>query len=576
MFISFPNRLTLIITVTILIPTIFINLATFFFIKQEMQSDAASWLQGMTVTTGETMDSYTKLMDGITINPAYDYTLMNILETHRDNKIGLLGYTFDEIAQINGLLSMIWATNRKSLLTVELFDNNQNRFRLGEDILNSNMDWMNKARLAQGGSVLEPPVKIKDGQTVFSISRQLYKPHTFHAVGMIRVVFILDFLAATSHEVQQRDGNLLLVGENGSVLYDTRQKCNNKKLTDCIGKDQFNSSYKSDVSGWTLVGAMPVNQLFLKVNRIQKIILLVNTFFFVGALLVIVWLSFQMSRPLMQLSRKMQIASKNQFQIEVAETNRKDEIAIITTSFRNMIKHIQDLIAEVTVTEQRRKRSEISALQAQINPHFLYNTLSTIVMQAEIDGNYRISSMASQLGKLLRYAIGQEKEWVDVRRECEHIRLYVQVMRYRYPRVTLELLVDERVEDWSMIKLLMQPIVENAILHGIVPDGQEGMIRIRISAKEDLMKETLHIVIEDSGIGMNEDQLITLKKAISGLQSNETTTIKGMGVLNVYERIRLAYGDGPIRFDVESQVERGTRYIIELPRVHIDERHDRG
>ena len=564
MYVSFPNRLILVIVVTILIPTVLINYVTFTFIKQEMQTEAASWLQGMTVNTGKTMDSYTKLLEGITINPAFDYTLMGILETHQNNKNGLFGYSYDDTAQINGMLSMIWASDRKSLVTVDLFDSNGNRFRIGEEIKDIDTKWVELTRQSQGGSIITPPLKLQNGRTLFSMSRLLYNPQTFKEVGMIRMYFLLDFLKLSSDEMLQKEGFLLLVDDSGHVLLDNRQSCDNKLLMDCIGPNHVKSSYKSEVTGWTLVGAMPVSQLFYKVNRIQQTILLVNVFFFVVALLAIAGLSYRISRPLKKLSRMMQTAPKVQFHIQVSETNRKDEIGMITSSFRRMLIRIQELIAEVTDTEQRRKRSEVLALQAQINPHFLNNTLSVIAMQAEIDGNYNISGMASQLGKLLRYAIGQEKEWVDVKRESEHIELYMQIMRYRYPRIKLELEVDEQVMKWRMIKLLLQPIVENAILHGIVPNRQEGTVRIWITAKA---RETLCIVIEDSGKGMDDVEITALRNALSGIEMQETTTREGIGIRNVYERIRLAYGDGPIRFDVESEMYQGTRFILELPRI---------
>ena len=564
MYVSFPNRLILVIVVTILIPTVLINYVTFTFIKQEMQTEAASWLQGMTVNTGKTMDSYTKLLEGITINPAFDYTLMGILETHQNNKNGLFGYSYDDTAQINGMLSMIWASDRKSLVTVDLFDSNGNRFRIGEEIKDIDTKWVELTRQSQGGSIITPPLKLQNGRTLFSMSRLLYNPQTFKEVGMIRMYFLLDFLKLSSDEMLQKEGFLLLVDDSGHVLLDNRQSCDNKLLMDCIGPNHVKSSYKSEVTGWTLVGAMPVSQLFYKVNRIQQTILLVNVFFFVVALLAIAGLSYRISRPLKKLSRMMQTAPKVQFHIQVSETNRKDEIGMITSSFRRMLIRIQELIAEVTDTEQRRKRSEVLALQAQINPHFLNNTLSVIAMQAEIDGNYNISGMASQLGKLLRYAIGQEKEWVDVKRESEHIELYMQIMRYRYPRIKLELEVDEQVMKWRMIKLLLQPIVENAILHGIVPNRQEGTVRIWITAKT---RETLCIVIEDSGKGMDDVEITALRNALSGIEMQETTTRQGIGIRNVYERIRLAYGDGPIRFDVESEMYQGTRFILELPRI---------
>ncbi|MCC3374278.1 histidine kinase [Cohnella sp. REN36] len=573
MSISFPNRLAAILVLILLLPTLLMNLITFSYLKREMQSDAASWLQGMTRNTGDTMDSYIQLLNGITKNPAYDYTLNNILESHLHNEDGHLGYSFDETAQINGWLSMMLETDRNHIESVEIFDRNGNQFQLGKSNRRDDVrDWVDQTRRLHGAAYLFPPVQGADGRSSFAISRLLYNPKTFHEVGMVRMFFRLDFTLESGKELLNRGGSLYLMNDQGNVIFDLQQRCLEQALSQCVEADRFQSRFVSDITNWTLVTVIPKDRLFSKIEHIQKVILLINLFFFLMAMLLIVSVSYRISFPLKRLSRLMLTAPKHQFHIVIPDTKRTDEIGIITSSFRHMVEHIHELIGEIVHVEDRRKQSEIAALQAQINPHFLHNTLSAIVMQAEIDGNYNISTMGSKLGKLLRYSIGKEKEWVNVRKECQHIRLYMEVMKYRYPKLSLDLQIDEQAMEWRIIKLLLQPIVENAIIHGIVPNGQEGAIRIEIRAKRENGDERLLIRIADDGVGMTTEQLQDLKDAMLG---GEVRTKESLGVRNVYERIHLAYTKGRICFDVESKPGQGTVYTIELPRMD-DETVDRG
>ncbi|GGD72356.1 cache domain-containing sensor histidine kinase [Paenibacillus nasutitermitis] len=569
MSISFPNRLIIIFMLTYLLPTLVINLVTFSYIKKEMQADASSWLSGLTQNTGETMDSYIQLLNGITKNPAYDYTLNNILENHLDNREGILGYSFEETAQINGWLSMMLATNRKNIVSVELFDRNGNQFKLGESITYIDMNWIEKTEAAKGAAYLLPPMIGDDGRPLFAVSRLLYNPQTFHEISIVRLFYRLDFALETGKELLSRDGNLFLVNEQGQVIFDVLQQCLNKQWSQCAGAQKFQSHFKSDITNWTLITAMPQEQLFLKINEILRSFLFINLLFFVIAIMIVVMVSYRISSPLKRLSRMMLTAPKYQFHIDIPETKRTDEIGIITTSFRNMIGHIHTLIDEILSIEQRRKKSEIASLQAQINPHFLYNSLSAIVMQAEIDGNYNIATMAAKLGKLLRYSIGREKEWVNVQKECEYIKLYIEVMKYRYPGLKLDLQIEDRVMEWRIIKLLLQPIVENSIIHGIVPSGQEGTIRIEIKSIQEMGGNMLFIQIHDNGIGMEPEQLKKLKAFTIEEQDKDS-----MGIRNVYERILLTYTKGGISFDIESQVGNGTTFNIKIPKMD-DESVDR-
>lgn len=176
---SFQHRLMLVILLTVLLPSVLINFLTFSTIKTQMQKDAVTWLQGITENSGRTMDSYIQLVKGITKNPEYDSTLMSIFERHRSDRNGLYGYSFDEHVQINGWLSMLREMDN-NIYAVNFVDLNGNRFHLGKDYVEVNHDWIDKTRALNGGSIIWPPVKLQNGETVFSVTRTIINPNTFH------------------------------------------------------------------------------------------------------------------------------------------------------------------------------------------------------------------------------------------------------------------------------------------------------------------------------------------------------------------------------------------------------------
>ena len=188
------------------------------------------------------------------------------------------------------------------------------------------------------------------------------------------------------------------------------------------------------------------------------------------------------------------------------------------------------------VREQKQKRkSELQALQAQINPHFLYNTLDSIIWMAESGKNEEVVQMTSALAKLLHQSISNEDEIVTVEREIEYTRNYLAIQKLRY-RDQLEYIIDidEEVLHRKIVKLVIQPLVENALYHGIKNKRGKGKITVRGYEKED----HIYLEVADNGIGMDEEELGQLQEKLKG----ETPNDRGFGLGNVNERIQLNYG----------------------------------
>jgi two-component system sensor histidine kinase YesM len=566
----FQYRLILVIILTVLLPSVLLNGVTFSIVKKQMLTDATTWLTGITKNSGETMDSYINLINGVTKNPEFDRTLMNIFDRHRFNTEGKYAYSVEEISQINGWLTMLTQMDN-NIVAVNFLDESGNSFHLGKIITVDDSEWLQKTESLKGASAVWSPVKTEDGTIVFSVSRKIISPITFHNIAAIQIFFKLDFLTLKQNEVFLKEGDFVILDKDNSVVFrQSERHAGSGQLWDA--PNQVTATFDSVLTGWKLVGAVPKDILFQSINRIQRWVYLINVVFIFITMCIVFLISFQLTNPLRKLSKLMLDAVKKNFNIEIISIKRHDEIGHISSSFNKMINRIHSLIEDVTETERKRKRSDIAALQSQINPHFLYNTLSAIAMQAEMEGCYKVSDMASQLGRFLRYTIGYDQEWVKLSQECDHLGIYFRVMQFRYPLIEFELYLDENVKDWLVIRLILQPLVENAIIHGIVPKGTSGIVKVTIvDASGPNGGELLTIQVEDTGIGMKQETMTALRSYLQGSIIDHKSNF-GIGLKNVYDRISLSYEDR-FKFDMISEEGIGSQIHIELPRRRTNENH---
>jgi two-component system sensor histidine kinase YesM len=239
---------------------------------------------------------------------------------------------------------------------------------------------------------------------------------------------------------------------------------------------------------------------------------------------------------------------------------RNDEFSYLARGFNDMIEEIRALLVKlqqekdaVYLATQKRKESEMRALEAQLNPHFLYNTLDCINWMAIEKNEYEISTMLSTLGQILRYGISKSTSIVSIAEEVEWIRQYVHLQRVRFNHAfDLELQVDPTVAAFPVYKLLMQPFLENAIVHGFVNVSSGGLLKIDISPGQEGI---LSVLIEDNGCGMSNERL---QDALSNGRSH-------IGISNVAERVAAYYGDRG-KITIDSTPGRGTRVTMLLPR----------
>jgi len=228
-----------------------------------------------------------------------------------------------------------------------------------------------------------------------------------------------------------------------------------------------------------------------------------------------------------------------------------------------MINMIDKLVNTIYVTQIRKREAELHALQAQINPHFIYNTLESIRFVAKSNGDELTAEMAFVLGKLLRYSINIKNKIVTVNDEIMHLKNYLLLQNYRFDnRFTMVINIEKDLLEYKMIKLIFQPIVENSIYHGLEMKDEDGIIRLTGFRRQDM----LVFDIEDNGCGMTEEQLEQLNERVNDFTTFDQTE-GSIGLKNINERIKLQYGNSS-GITVLSRLGHGTTVRILLPAVN--------
>ncbi|MDF2614438.1 MAG: sensor histidine kinase [Clostridia bacterium] len=311
-----------------------------------------------------------------------------------------------------------------------------------------------------------------------------------------------------------------------------------------------------DVSGWKLVKAVPTAYLYKEIMQIQGFIILLGIMYFITTITLGLFLAARVTSPIERLMKLMKKVEKGNLDIH-AEITSKDEIGQLSSSFNNMIDNMNLMINKSIEEERQKKEMEIEVLRAQINPHFLYNTLNTIKWMAKIQGSTNISNAVSALIKLLRVSISLGKEKILLRDEISYVQNYLVIQRLRFSeKFDIEYIIDEACLNSFVPKLILQPIVENSLIYSTDEDSLETL-SITIRAYED--NKVLHISVEDNGPGIHKDILDNILTHKQGIDKFST-----VGLNNINQRIKLHYGD-EYGIEIKSKVEEGTKVLIRLP-----------
>lgn len=413
---------------------------------------------------------------------------------------------------------------------------------------------------------------------VFGISRGIVKISSNSVVGVLLVNTNIDYLRDICNNMKITPRHRIIITHNNFTIYDsveenlateTNQDISSIswantypdtiKTVSINGEKLFASSISSNTTGWRLISLVPANELFKDLNEVQNIYILFTAIILIIATILIFLISRQIANPIKKLVALMSLTEDGDFDVKI-NINSKDEIGMLADSFNSMIEKINNLIHEVYINKIKQGELEIQMLQSQINPHFIYNTLESISMMATINDDDTTSDMASALGSILRYGISNYNTEVLVKDEINNLEQYILLQDIRFNSMyTISINIDPNIESLSMIKLILQPIVENAIYHGMKNVRSNGKIEI-IGDKDG---EILNFYVIDNGKGMDSKQT----ELLNGYINDQNNSFKSIGLRNVNKRLKLRYGDNYGLF-ISSDPLSGTKVHVKLPCVN--------
>ena len=352
-----------------------------------------------------------------------------------------------------------------------------------------------------------------------------------NSIGSKGYVFLLDQDGNVVYHPQQQQLYNELQTENIDLVMNTDKET----LMDGSGDNaRIYTISRSEKTGWTVVGCTNVAELLKDSKKARSIYVLVAAILVVVALVLSNFIARNITRPLQQLRDSMARVQEGDFGAAEVEVTSRNEVGSLTRSFNVMTSRIQELMKQNIYEQQQKRKSELKALQSQINPHFLYNTLDSIIWMAEGKKNEEVVVMTASLARLLRQSISNEEEQVPIGQEVEYARSYLTIQKMRYKdKLEFQIQVDAQIMGVPIIKLVLQPLIENAIYHGLKYKEGKGLLIVR-GYREG---ENAVLQIRDNGAGMDEQTLSHIfEKHKVNYRSN------GVGVYNVQKRLQLYYG----------------------------------
>ncbi|MFD2215749.1 cache domain-containing sensor histidine kinase [Metabacillus endolithicus] len=328
-------------------------------------------------------------------------------------------------------------------------------------------------------------------------------------------------------------------------------------------QDYLYADHKISYTGWKLVSINPYKQATFKINSIFNKVFLAQLISFIIFFLLLTYVIQTITKPLVHLGDVASSVQSGNLNVR-SHIHSKDEIGRLSTSFDSMLDRINEMIREITETQVRKRRAEFAMLQAQINPHFLFNVLNSIRMKVMKKGDYESAEMISSLSKLLRMTIDKDKGMISFKEEVDIVKDYVTLMNMRQKEaVKFEISVSAAAYLEAIPRFILQPIIENSIIHGLNQSAGEILLHAYIKGNDFL------ITIEDNGEGMDEESLKNLRSKLR-LNSDSITVqnksgFSSLGISNVYERMRMTFGD-TFHMEIESEKGKGTKVVMSVSR----------
>ncbi|RAV18991.1 sensor histidine kinase [Paenibacillus contaminans] len=434
----------------------------------------------------------------------------------------------------------------------------------------SNQRWFQEVNKANGQLTLTPyygQTTIKEREFDVFTAGRLIKTQQGEKAGII--LFELSSRSLVSLDAplfnlnQLYEARVSVHNKNGELLFDMIPDYGGaagpKDDSSLDAGSVLSITNLSPETGISVTINVPERNLYKRLERYKNLSLLVTLFVLILIAPASIWISYHITKPIHRLISSMRHVEQGRYRV-IPYSGRKDEFGVLTRHYNEMILQIKHLIEDVYKSKIKQNEARFLALQNQINPHWLNNTLESIRMEAQMNRSPEVAEMIKKLGKLFQFALNKSNQPNRVRDEIEYVETYIALQNIRFDdRFKLHVELEEQLYDFLLPKLVFQPLIENSILHGFLKHDRSYNIYIegRSGGGECL------IHIRDDGEGMTEQQVQQIRKRMQ-YRGIDDTPSESLGLMNVNTRLLLHYGES-FRITIESELGRGTTISFTFP-----------
>ncbi|MRH41922.1 HAMP domain-containing protein [Aquibacillus halophilus] len=557
------NQILIVFLFVMVIVLVIVGILTFNRVSMLLKNNAEDQIQQVAIEANGRFESLFEQLNMITKQLVTNEDVQNLLLSEVEGNDA----TFNQRQALMERINTIHA-NADGIYTVEIYTKDyQKIIPLGEGSLTNRIDpWLVERADELKGKILWIG-QDEDSDSYLAIRRVSLMDQNFSNGGYLLVRVNKNYFQLNN---EQDNEYTILVDQNSNTIVSNYNGDINKVLNsnqDTIqieGNDYILTKQSSNLTGWTLAILTPVSALTKGISILRTVIIVSGVVGFMIFTVCSFFLSTVITRPIIKLTTTMRKASEGILTLnpKISSTN---EINELNNTYNQLVEETNHLIQMVYEKELTRSRTELKALQAQINPHFLFNTLDSLYWSLEEKDEEELAELVFAMSGLFRYTITHinKGEWVTIKEEMEHAERYIQIMEMRFgDRLTWKKLVPEQWEKVKIPKLIIQPLVENAILHGAGNTVQTCHVSVIIEKSK--VENMLSIKVIDDGPGMDQEKVNWLYQSMN----EGVSSVKGNGIAisNVQKRLQLYYQkenlDGLV---IESEINKGTSVSFDIP-----------
>ncbi|AZU64305.1 sensor histidine kinase [Neobacillus mesonae] len=395
---------------------------------------------------------------------------------------------------------------------------------------------------------------------------EINNPVTLKKIGEISFYYSTDRLDKMLKKHEGAQASFFLIDTNGTIVYSLnkgipldiinqiKQETNETKLQ--LKHENYYINTIANKGDYTYVSVIP-DKGWQKLSIIRGTMWGVIIFLIFIAILISYSFTINYSRRINNIVSIIRQVEKGNLDARIPESKHEDELSKIAVNMNSMLTELNNYIEQFYLLNMKQQQAELKALQAQIDPHFLFNTLEAIRMVAVVEGSKTSSKMIFHLAKLFRYSL-ESKDMVPLYTEIEYVNQYLKLMQFKYPnKLQVHMDIPSDVEQTTVQKLILQPIIENYFVHGFKKDRNDNELSIRAVNLGD----KIEIQVEDNGKGMTEEELSNITHHINREEGDE---MKSIGLRNIHQRLKIKYGN-QFGISLKSITNQGTIVTLTIP-----------